>query len=290
MNNFRSDPSFASCPPAAGVEQAVSVVRTGWRRVPRVGIILGTGLSRFVDAVDVEEEFDYEELPGCPRPTALGHVGRLMCGRIESVPVAVLNGRAHVYEGHPLEKVTFLVHLLRGLGAETLILTCAAGGLARGMQVGEFMAIDDHIDLQFRQETVVASMGARTNAGRNFDRRHPLNREVYSHELTEQLLEIGRKQNMRLSRGTYIAVSGPNYETRAELRFFRRLGDAVGMSVVPESMVARQLGMRVCGLATITNLCQPDIITSADGEHVLDAAARVEPRFRSLIVDLVRGL
>lgn len=276
------------------LREAAEVVCRRWSRAPRVGIVLGTGLGRFVEAVAVEEEFRYADLPHFPHPTALGHAGRLIVGRIGNVPVAVLQGRSHFYEGRPAELTTFPVRLLRHLGTETLILSCAAGGLAAGLSVGDLLAIVDHVDLLFRRPFAAFSsyLGAesRCEDATGMEPSPGRGTPIYDPDLIEQVQRIARGLNIPMFRGTYIAVTGPNYETRAELRFLRKLGDAIGMSTVPEAVLGRRLGMRVCGMATMTNLCNPELSVVADGKHVLDAAAEAEPRFRAVVVELLQEL
>lgn len=294
-------PNSCACPVSEG------------RAVARIGVILGSGLGGFADALRIDRRIPYSELPGWPVSTALGHAGRLVCGHLGTVPLLVLQGRCHLYEGYTFDDVTFPVRVLHRLGVETLVVSCAAGGLDPRLAVGELMLIDDHIDLLIERRSsnalartaspgrsdanpdassvgcgmgnVSPSSGSPKGVGIGLSPVLSASPAPYDRKFAARLLEIAGRRNVPLSRGTYVAVTGPNYETRAELRFLRQIAHAVGMSTVPEATVAHSLGMRVCGLATITNLCRPDRHAEApvDAEHVLQAAAQAEPRFRALL-------
>jgi purine-nucleoside phosphorylase len=252
---------------------------------PPVGIILGSGLGGFVEALTVERRIPYSDLPGWPVSTAIGHAGRLVSGRLENVPLLVMQGRCHLYEGYSLDDVTFPVRVLHRLGVERLIVSCAAGGLHPRFSVGDLMLIRQHINLLRERSSVETGSDPEERSGVGTFPAPLPSSAPYDDRFAQRLLEIARRQNVPLVRGTYVAVTGPNYETRAELRFLRQIADAVGMSTVPEATVAHDLGMRVCGLATITNLCRPDrpAETLVDAEHVIQAAAQAEPRFRALV-------
>lgn len=213
---------------------------------PAMGIILGSGFGPVADAVEVEREFAYRDLPGFPVGGAPGHAGRFILGRWHGVPLAVLKGRAHFYEGFDLAEVTFATRVLAALGVRTLLLTNAAGGISRKFRVGDFMALKDHINL----------MGVNPLRGpepAGLTRFVDLTR-TYDAELRDGLKRAAKAAGARCHEGVYLAVSGPSYETPAEIRAFTRLGaDAVGMSTVPEAIVARQCGLRVAGLSCITN-------------------------------------
>ncbi len=260
------------------VEIAVNEIRKQWQPTPTVAVILGTGLGAFVDGLNIDLVIPYSNLPGFCASTAIGHAGELVCGRVGETPILVLCGRTHSYEGVPLERMTFPVKVLKQLGVSTLLVSCAAGGLSPSFQAGEFMVIDDHIDFLLQLKSPL------TSYSRSFTS------TPYDEELNELICNIGREQNIPLNSGTYVSVTGPNYETRAEMRFYRRMADAIGMSTVPEVTLARQLGMRVCGLATITNLCNPDALAIADGEDVAKVASQTEPNFRRLVLELIRRI
>ncbi len=226
----------------------VLVERFGSR--PRVGVVLGSGLGAVADAVSDPVVVSYEELPGFPRPTVAGHAGRAVLGRVSGVPVAVLQGRAHVYEGGPMDALRVPVRTLRAAGAEILVLTNAAGSLRPEVGPGRLMAITDHINLT----------GINVLVGPNDEAvgpRFPPMRDAYDPELLAELRATADGLGIALAQGVYLAVSGPSFETAAEIRAFARLGaDAVGMSTVHETTVARHCGLRVVAVSVITNLAE----------------------------------
>jgi xanthosine phosphorylase len=217
---------------------------------PRVGIVLGSGLSAVADAVEDPVVVGYEELPGFPRPTVEGHAGRAVIGSIRGVPVAVLQGRAHLYEGGNPEAIRAPIRALRAAGAEMLVLTNAAGSLHPEVGPGSLMAITDHINLT----------GLNLLMGPNDDAvgpRFPSLRDAYDPALLDDLRDSARELDIDLAEGVYLAVTGPSFETPAEIRAFQRLGaDAVGMSTVQETIVARHCGLRVAAVSVITNLAE----------------------------------
>ncbi|MBV9196392.1 MAG: purine-nucleoside phosphorylase [Solirubrobacterales bacterium] len=217
---------------------------------PRVGVVLGSGLGAVADAVEDPVVIGYEEMPGFPRPTVAGHSGRAVLGRVAGVPVAVLQGRAHLYEGGDPDALRVPVRALRAAGAEILVLTNAAGSLRPGVGPGSLMAITDHINLT----------GVNLLAGPNDDAigpRFPALRDAYDPGLLDELRNCARELGVRLAEGVYLAVGGPSFETPAEIRAFRVLGaDAVGMSTVQETIVARHCGLRVAAVSVITNLAE----------------------------------
>jgi purine-nucleoside phosphorylase len=213
---------------------------------PTLAMVLGSGFEHALTRFDVTREIAYGELPGFPTVGVTGHAGKLLIGTFANVPALVLKGRAHYYEGHPMDRLTFPIRVLAEFGIQTLLLTNAAGGINRMYDPGDFMALEDHINF----------MGATPLRGpdilglpRFVDLSH-----VYDEALTGLIRKAAKKSKLRLHSGIYIAVSGPNYETPAEIRAFRGMGaDAVGMSTVPEAIVARQYDIRVCALSCITN-------------------------------------
>jgi len=209
-------------------------------------MVLGSGFKSVLDAVDVEAAIPYAHIPGFAKAGVAGHEGKLVFGRIADLPVVVLAGRAHYYEGHSLAQVTFPIRVLAALGVRDLLLTNAAGGINRKFKPGEFMRLTDHLNF----------MGENPLRGpvRADEPRFPDMSAVYDAQLGRLLDRAARRSQVRLHKGVYLAVSGPSYETPAEIRVFARLGaDAVGMSTVPEAIVARALGLRVAGLSCITN-------------------------------------
>jgi xanthosine phosphorylase len=235
---------------SALVDQAASALAGSAGRPPRVGIVLGSGLGAVADAVEDAEVLDYGGLPGFPRPTVEGHAGRAVIGELAGVRVAVLQGRRHLYEGPPYEPIRTPIRALRAAGADTLILTNAAGSLRPEVGPGRLMAISDHINLT----------GANPLVGPNDDAigpRFPSLRDAYDPDLRATLHATANDLGIDLAEGVYLAVTGPSFETPAEIRAFAALGaDAVGMSTVHETIVACHAGLRVAAISTITNLAE----------------------------------
>lgn len=216
-------------------------------RVPRVGVVLGSGLSGSVPALENEVVIPYEKIPGFPRPTVQGHKGRLSLGTFAGLPLAVLQGRFHYYEGNPMWAVTFPVRLLKALGVDTLLLTSAVGSVNSKIRPGDFVFLQDHINLMGNNPLI-------GNHHPDFGPMFPDMSQIYDPDLRKRGLRLAKKLGFRATEGAYVAVSGPSYETPAEIEAFRRLGaDVVGMSMVPEAIVARQCGMRVFGLSWTAN-------------------------------------
>lgn len=258
---------------------ATACIRERWPRRPHDGIILGTGLGRIVDEVVAEATFEYDEVPHFPCSTATSHAGRLTCGLLRGRPVIVMQGRCHLYEGYTAAEITLPVRVMHQLGVRRLIVSNAAGGLNPRLAVGDLVLIDDHINLTF----------ARPATSPTDSERHPLNvGAVYDEELIAAAERTAAHEGFAAHRGTYAAVSGPNYETRAEYRLFRRIGaDVIGMSTVPEAAVAAELGLRVLAISTVTNVCNPDELTETDGASVAAAAATAEWKLRRIILSLI---
>lgn len=259
------------------IEAAVAAIRQQWDKQPRAGIILGTGLGDLVEQITVEATIDYENIPHFLSSTAIGHRGRLVCGMLEGVPVMAMEGRFHMYEGYSLKDITLPVRVMKACGAEFLIVSNASGGMNPYFRAGDIMVIEDHINL----------MGDNPLIGVNDDRlgpRFPDMCEPYDLKLVDQVMEIARKQNIVAHKGVFVAVAGPNLETRAEYRFLRTIGaDAVGMSTVPEVIVAIHSGMRVVGLSIITDMCLPDALEPADVESIIAIASQAQPRLTRLV-------
>jgi purine-nucleoside phosphorylase len=248
---------------------------------PRVAIILGSGFQEAAVRLRVESTIPFARLPGFPRPGVEGHKGEVLAGYFGRTPVLLLRGRAHFYEGHPMEVVTFAVRVLAAFGVRDLLLTNAAGGIHRQFRPGDFMCIKDHINLMGANPL----LGARVPGRERFIDLS----ETYAPELRLLLAAAARKARARLYSGVYLAVSGPSYETPAEIRAFARLGaDAVGMSTVPEAVVARQCGLRVAGLSCITNLAAGRARGALSHKDVLETAARVRQTAAALIENFVK--
>jgi purine-nucleoside phosphorylase len=269
--------------PACVVEAAHRVQRD-WTQRPRVGVILGTGLGHFADEIDEPRSFAYDDIPHFPRSTAIGHKGQLTCGMVCGVPVVTMEGRFHVYEGYAPAQITLPVRVMHHLGIELLVISNASGGLNPRLAVGDLVAVDDHINL----------MCANPLIGPHDEVLGPRFQDlsaIYDAALIEHVQAIARQHGFAAHRGTYVAVTGPNYETRAEYRFFRRIGgDVIGMSTVPEAIVAAQLGLKVLALSTVTNACNPDALTGTDGPSVAAAASSAEWKLRTILLSLLATL
>ena len=265
------------------VEAAAAFIRQSWNGTPHAGIILGTGLGSLVAHIQEEASLEYEAIPHFPRSTAVGHRGRLVCGKLASLPVMAMEGRFHMYEGYPLDQITLPVRVMKALGAKLLVVSNACGGMNPYYRSGDVMLIDDHINL----------MGANPLIGVNDDRlgpRFPDMCEPYSHALIERALEIARRENIVAHRGVFVAVAGPNLETRAEYRFLRQIGaDVVGMSTVPEVIVAVHAGLKVIGFSIITDMCLPDALEPADVAKIIATASAAEPKLTKLVLGVLAG-
>lgn len=266
------------------VAAAVRAVRAHNALVPEVAVILGTGLGGLVAALDADAAIPYGQIPGFPEPTVETHAGRLLLGRLGGRPCAMLQGRFHRYEGYTLQQVTFPVRVLRALGAEVLVVSNVSGGMHPLWDVGDLMLIADHINL----------LGDNPLVGPNDDAdgpRFPDLSAAYDPELRALAREVARVQGSTLREGIYVAVAGPSLETAAEYRMLRTLGaDVVGMSTVPEVIVARHQGMRVLGLSIITDRCLPDALEPASVERIIAVAQAAEPRLTALVRGVVERL
>ncbi|HEX7977458.1 MAG TPA: purine-nucleoside phosphorylase [Gemmatimonadaceae bacterium] len=266
------------------VHEAAEVVRARYSATPVAGIILGTGLGGLAREIEVSATVEYADIPGFPLSTVESHAGRLLCGTLGGKPVVAMQGRFHRYEGYSLQQVTFPVRVLRALGAETLIVSNACGGMREEWAPGDLMLIADHINL----------LGDNPLVGPNDDRlgvRFPDMSEPYSVELRALARKVAAEQGTVLREGVYVAVTGPNLETRAEYRMLRGIGaDVVGMSTVPEVIVAVHGGMRVLGVSIITDQCIPDTLVPAELETIIATAARAEPRLTALVRGVMERL
>jgi purine-nucleoside phosphorylase len=260
------------------IQEAEAFLRgkTGGQAV-EFGLILGSGLGALADLVENPQSFDFQAIPNFPRSTVEGHKGRLVIGTLKGRRVAVMQGRVHVYEGYPLSRITLPVRVMRALGAHTLIVTNAAGGIHSKFLPGDLMLLNDHLNL----------MGDNPLIGPNDDRlgvRFPPMSAAYDTEYRALAHHVARQQGLTLKEGIYCALTGPNYETPAEVRYLERAGaDAVGMSTVPEVLVARHAGMRVLGISSITNVLHQG--PSQDTHHeVLEAANKSGPAMQKIIL------
>lgn len=269
---------------AARAREAAAAVRRRAPRSPGVGIILGSGLGALADVVRADASIPFADIPHFPAATVEGHAGRLLVGTLEGRAVAVMSGRVHFYEGHPMAQIVFPVRVLHALGVRTLIVSNAAGGLNRDFVTGDLMLITDHINF----------MGTNPLIGPNEDElgpRFPDMSAAYDPALIALAEDAAARLGIRLRRGVYLGVSGPSYETPAELRMMVRWGgDAVGMSTVHEVIVARHCGMRVLGLSAITDVATGEAAEPVTHEAVIEAAKRLEPTFVRLVSLIVSRL
>jgi purine-nucleoside phosphorylase len=265
------------------IEEAVTAIQSQWDKKPHAGIILGTGLGSLVEEIDVELSLDYGDIPNFPESTATSHRGRLVCGQLAGLPVVAMEGRFHMYEGYPLKQITLPVRVFKALGAELLVVSNACGGMNPYYQAGDLMVIEDQINL----------MGDNPLIGINDDRlgpRFPDMCEPYDQALIERAQEVARRENIVLHKGVFVAVAGPNLETRAEYRFLRNIGaDVVGMSTVPEVIVAVHCGLRVIGFSIITDMCLADALQPANVEEIIATANEAEPRLRTMVMGVLAG-
>ena len=266
------------------IERAAEVVRGRSPLVPEVGIILGTGLGGLARQIAVEAEVPYAEIPGFPLSTVESHAGKLLLGRLSGRPVVAMQGRFHRYEGYDLQQVTFPVRVLHALGARTLMVSNACGGMHPLWAPGDLVLISDHINL----------LGDNPLVGPNDDRlgsRFPDMSAPYDPELRAVARAAALELGIVLREGVYVAVPGPNLETRAEYRMLRAIGaDVVGMSTVPEVIVANHQGMRTIGISIITDQCLPDALEPADLEKIIATANRAEPNLTRLITAVLGRL
>ena len=266
------------------VEEATTAVRAKWSGKPRVGIVLGSGLGAMAEEIKAEAAIPYPEIPHFPRSTVESHKGRLLCGVLEGVEVVAMEGRFDVYEGYSAAQATFPVRVLKELGCSILIVSNAAGGLNPLYTKGDIVVIEDHINL----------MGVNPLIGPNDDRlgpRFPDLIEPYDKTLQSLALESALEHKITARRGVYAAVTGPNLETRAEYRYLRGIGaDLVGMSTVPEVLVAVHAGMRVLGFSIVTDLCLPDALEPVRFEQILAVARVAEGKLRTIFGDVVKRI
>lgn len=266
------------------IQEAAAQVRRHWADQPEVGIILGTGLGSTAQEIVPEAVLPYEQIPHFPRSTVIGHSGQLVCGRLQGLPVVAMEGRFHAYEGYSFQQITFPVRVMKALGAKVLIVSNAGGGLNPQFRQGDIVVIEDHINL----------LPGNPLVGVHDDRlgpRFPDMSAPYDRELMEVALAIARREDFVAHKGVYVAVLGPNLETRAEYRFLRLIGaDVVGMSTVPEVLVAVQSGMRVLGLSVVTDMCLPDALKPAVIEEILHTANQAEPKLRKIVLGVLAHL
>jgi purine-nucleoside phosphorylase len=266
------------------IQEAKQFITSQWPGRPRVGIILGTGLGGLTEDIHVEAGIAYEEIPHFPQTTVRSHAGRLVCGLLAGKPVVAMEGRFHFYEGYSLQEITLPVRVMKALGCEVLVVSNACGGMNPQFAKGDLMVIEDHINL----------LGDNPLIGKNDERlgpRFPDMCHPYDPELIALTQRIALEERIVCHKGVFVAVSGPNLETRAEYRFLRGIGaDVVGMSTVPEVIVGVHCGLRNLGLSCITDMCLPDALEPADIDEIIAVANAAEKKLRVLVRRVVGEL
>jgi len=269
---------------AQQIKEASACVRSRWSGSPRVGLILGTGLGGLAEQVANKTVIPYGEIPHFPKSTVQSHAGQLVCGEFKGVPIVAMEGRFHFYEGYSMQQVTFPVRVMQAIGADTLIVTNAAGGLNPQFELSDVVVIDDQINL----------MGDNPLRGINDDNlgpRFPDMSEPYDRGLSSLALQSALELGITAHQGIFIAVAGPNLETRAEYRMLRGMGaDVVGMSTVPEVIVAKHASLRVLGFSIVTDLCLPDALEPVDIQRILAVAAKGGEKLSRLIPKVIERL
>jgi purine-nucleoside phosphorylase len=264
------------------IQSAADAVRARTRVAPRFGVVLGTGLGDLAEAMDIDATVPYADIPHFVSSTTTGHKGNFVIGSLGGQPIVTMQGRLHYYEGYSMQDVTFPVRVMKALGAEELVVFNAVGGMNPHLDLGDIVAVTDHINL----------MGDNPLIGWNDDRlgdRFPDMSEPYTRSCRERAEKVAVELGVPLRRGVLVAVAGPNLETAAEYRFLRRVGaDIVGMSMVPETLVAVHAKMRVLGLCVVTDLCKPDALEAADLGRIIATAQSAEPRLRKIIVEYLK--
>ncbi len=266
------------------IQEATAFVQAQFSTKPRVGIVLGTGLGPFAAEITNRVEIPYTEIPHFPQSTAPSHKGQLVCGTLAGQTVVAMEGRFHLYEGYTAQQITFPVRVMKALGCDVLIVSNACGGLNPQYQSGDIMLIEDHINL----------LGDNPLIGPNDDRlgeRFPDMCYAYDRDLLKLAKEVSTKNGLAVQQGVYVAVTGPNLETRAEYRFLRGIGaDVVGMSTIPEVIVGVHGKMRNLGISVVTDMCLPDALQPVSLPEILHTASQAEPKLRTLLLGILAGL
>lgn len=266
------------------IETTVEFLQQRGFEKPEVGIILGTGLGKILDHIEIEKEISYNHIPNFPTATVEFHKGKLIYGTLENKKVIVMQGRFHLYEGYSLRDITFPVRVMKLLGVKKLLVSNAAGAINPNFKKGELMLIEDHINLQ--GGSPLAFNGVEKMGERFVDMSAP-----YDTSTNQKIEKIAAEKNIRLHKGVYASVVGPQLETRAEYRYLRIIGaDAVGMSTVPEVIVANHLGLPVSAVSVLTDECNPDNLKPVNIEEIIAMASKAEPNLIKLFSELIKGL
>jgi purine-nucleoside phosphorylase len=266
------------------INETLKVIKEKTEDTYEIGIILGTGLGGLAKEIDVEFQIDYKDLPHFPLSTVESHSGKLLFGKLGDKNVVAMQGRFHFYEGYSMKQITYPVRVMKYLGVNTLLVSNACGGMNPLFRKGDVMIMDDHINL----------LGDNPLIGKNEDDlgpRFPDMSEPYSNELIELAEKIALENAIKVQKGVYVAVPGPNLETRAEYRFLRGIGaDVVGMSTVPENIVANHMGMKVLGISIITDECFPEALQPVDVTEIIATANEAEPKMTKIMKEVVKRL
>lgn len=266
------------------INETLAVIRSKITDDYETGIILGTGLGGLVNDIDVEYEIEYSDLPHFPLSTVESHHGKLIFGTLSGKKVVAMQGRFHYYEGYTMQQITYPVRVMKFLGVKNLLVSNACGGMNHLYRRGDIMIMADHINL----------LGDNPLIGKNEDElgpRFPDMSEPYSLELIELAEKVALENNIKVQKGVYVAVAGPNLETRAEYRFLRNIGaDVVGMSTVPENIVANHMGIKVLGISIITDECFPESLKPVNVEEIIATAMETEPKMTLILREVVKGL
>ncbi|QUH20720.1 purine-nucleoside phosphorylase [Alkaliphilus sp. B6464] len=251
---------------------------------PKVGLILGSGLGTLADEIENPIVIDYKDIPNFPVSTVEGHAGQLVIGKLMGKQVIAMKGRFHYYEGYSMDKVTFPVRVMKAIGVELVLITNACGGLNPNLYPGSLMIINDHINMT----------GDNPLIGPNYSElgpRFPDMSNAYDKDLIELVHKVSKKINVQTHEGVYVSISGPNYLSKAELRMMQKLGaDTVGMSTVPEVIVAKHSGMKVIGISCVTDMAIPDELESISHEQVMEVANKTRPKFINLVKEVINGV
>ncbi len=265
------------------VKQTVEFLESRGIRSAEIGIVLGTGLGKLVNEINTDKVIEYTEIPNFPLATVEFHSGKLIYGKLEGKTVIAMQGRFHYYEGYSLQEITFPIRVMKLLGIKYLLLSNAAGAMNPDFRKGSLMLIDDHVNL----------LPDNPLRGRNYDElgpRFPDMSQPYSRDLNDKLEKIAKQNNIELNKGVYVAVIGPNLETRAEYRFLGTIADAVGMSTVPEVIVANHMNIPCAAISVLTDECDPDNLAPANIKDIIETAGKAEMKLIKLFSALIREL
>lgn len=266
------------------LKDALDYIRRLYQGEPEIGIILGTGLGGFADHIEIEKTIPYNFIPNFPIATVQSHFGRLIFGKVNGKTVVAMQGRFHYYEGYSMQQITFPVRIMKLLGVHTLFVSNASGALNLEYQNGDLVVLDDHINLQPENPLIGPNLD-------DFGPRFPSMARPYDVKLIDRALNLAKEWDIRTHKGVYVAVTGPNLETRAEYRYMRIIGgDVVGMSTVPEVLVARHMDLCVCAISVVTDIGDPDDLEEVTLDDVIGIAKKSEPHLTRIICQLIAEL